>query len=84
MKYLVIEIQKFDTGAMATPSYAFDNINSALAKYYDILSKAAKSTLYIHSAVLLNETGAYLRSEYFDHTPAPEPEPTPESVPQAE
>ncbi|MBQ6396976.1 MAG: hypothetical protein IJI06_02385 [Oscillospiraceae bacterium] len=75
MKYLVIEIQKFEDGKMSTPAYAFDNINSAEAKYHAILSAAAVSALPVHSAVLLNETGFCIKSQSYDHTPEPEPEP---------
>lgn len=29
MKYLVIEIPKFDTGAVSTPTWAYDDVNAA-------------------------------------------------------
>ena len=67
MKYLVIEIQKFPNGSMSTPSYAFDNENSAEAKYHAILSAAAVSSLPVHSAVLMNETGYVIRSQSYEH-----------------
>lgn len=75
MKYLVIEIQKFDTGAVSTPTYAYDNINAAEAKYHAILSSAAVSALPVHSAVLMNETGYLIRSQSYEHVPEPEPAP---------
>lgn len=74
MKYLVIEIQKFDGGSMSTPSYAYDNQNSAEAKYHSILATAAVSALPVHSAVLLNETGFVIDHKSYNH----EVEPTPE------
>jgi hypothetical protein len=78
MKYLVIEIQKFDTGAIANFAWAYDNINSAEAKYHALLSVAAVSKLYVHTVILVNETGYMLKHESYDHTPEPEPEPEPE------
>ncbi len=84
MKYLVVEIQKYDTGAMSTPVYAYDDINAAEAKYHAILASAAVSELPVHSAVLLNETGYHIKHESFDHTPAPEPEPEPEPTSEPE
>ena len=80
MKYLVVEIQKFENGTFSTPVYAYDSLNSAEAKYHSILASAATSTLYVHGAVLLNETGFCIRHESYDHTPKPEPEPEPETT----
>lgn len=75
MKYLVVEIQKFDTGAMSTPSWAYDNENSAWAKYHSVLSAAAVSALPTHSAVIMNETGFCIEHKSYNHE---EPELTPE------
>lgn len=77
MKYLVIEVQTFATGATATPAYAFDSEQSALGKYFQILSGAAVSSLPVHAALMFTNDGLYLRSESFTH-PQPEPEPEPE------
>lgn len=58
MKYLVLEIQKFDDGTIAVPPIAtFDTIEEAKARYYSILSVAAVSTLPMHSALILTEDG---------------------------
>lgn len=67
MKYLVVEIQKFEGGAMSTPSYAFDNQNSAEAKFHSILAAAAVSKLPVHSAVLMNETGFPIDHKSYTH-----------------
>ena len=67
MKYLVIEIQKFEDDKMSTPTYAYDNLNSAESKYHSILSSAAISALPIHSAVLMNETGFCIDHKSFSH-----------------
>lgn len=67
MKYLVMEIQKFNTGAFSTPVYAYDSINSALAKYHSILASAATSSLPLHAAVVMDETGNSIAHEAFVH-----------------
>lgn len=67
MKYIVIEIQKFDTGAVSTPAWAYDNINSAWSKYHSVLSTAALSQLPVHSAVIMNETGFCIENKTFEH-----------------
>lgn len=66
-KYLVVEIQKFPNGSMSTPSYAFDNLNSAEAKYHTILAAAAVSSLPVHSCILMSEEGFPLRHECYKH-----------------
>lgn len=67
MKYLVIEIQKFANGSMSTPAYAYDNVQSAEAKYHTILAAAATSSLPVHSCVMINEEGYFIKSESFHH-----------------
>lgn len=80
MKYLVVEIQKFETGAMSTPTWAYDELNAAQSKYHSVLAAAAISKLPCHSAVLMNETGFCIAHECFTHVePEPEPEPEPEA-----
>ena len=75
MKYLVMEIQKFDTGAVSTPTWAYDNENPAWSKYHSVLSAAAVSTLPVHSAVIMNESGFCIEHKCFEHAqPEPEPE----------
>ena len=69
-KYLVIEIQKFDTGAMSTPSYAYDTLNAAEAKFHTILASAAVSKLPVHSCILLSEEAFPMRHECYKHEAA--------------
>lgn len=69
MKYLVTEIQTFDTGAVSNPTYAYDNEQSALSKYFSILATAAVSKLPTHACMLFTSEGVTLRSEYFEHKP---------------
>ena len=66
-KYIVVEIQTFDTGAVSTPTFAYDNRASALAKYYAILSSAATSKLPYHAAVLMTNRGLVEMCDYFEH-----------------
>jgi hypothetical protein len=66
-KYLVTEIQVRDTGAVQNPTYAYDDENSALAKYFSILAAAVKSSLPVHSALMFTDEGYPLRYEGFTH-----------------
>ena len=73
MKYLVIELQTFEGGAMSTPTYAFDDRLSAEAKYHAILSSAAKSTLPTHTCVMMTSDGRFIASQSYNHPVEPEP-----------
>ena len=64
--FLVIELQVND-GTMTTLSYQFDDINLAYQQYYSILSSASVSKVDIHSAIIVNEFGAVIRNDSFDH-----------------
>ncbi len=79
-KILVTEIQKFADGNMSTPSYAYDNENSADAKYYSILAGAAVSALPVHAAIMYSEEGFPLKHQCYKHEVQPEPEPVPEEA----
>lgn len=81
MSFIVIEIQK--TGeTVGNFVWAFNNYFEAASKYHEVLAAAAVSQIEIHSAVLLNEMGALIMSDWFDHRPEPEPGPSP--TPEAE
>lgn len=67
MKYLIMEIQKYPEGAINTPTSAYDNRQSAEAQYHKILASAAVSKLAVHSCVMLDENGLYIKSESFTH-----------------
>ena len=79
MNYLVIEIQKNSDGTIGNLVFVYDNINAAESKYHTILAAAAVSSVAVHSAVLLNETGYHVKHESYNHLPAPVNEPEPES-----
>lgn len=71
-KYLVMEIQTWDTGAVQTPTYAYDTQAKAESKYHAILSSAAVGTLPIHAAVLLTAEGYVLESRFYEHPVEPD------------
>lgn len=72
--YIVMEVQVFPNGSMSSPCYAFEKLNSAEAKYHAILSAAAVSSLPVHTAFMLTDTGRTIKSECFKHETEPEPE----------
>lgn len=63
--YFVLEIQIGETGSILP--YAFDNQAEAEAKYHQILSIAATSSVLKHSAVLMAENGVTLKQESYFH-----------------
>lgn len=82
-KFLVTEIQTWNTGAVQNPTWAYENEQSALAKYYSVLSAAAVSTLPVHACAMLTNEGFLLKHECFKHAqPEPVPEPE-EDIPEA-
>lgn len=74
MKYIVMEIQTFDTGAISTPTYAYDNRLAAESKYHALLSGAATSALPLHAVTLMTSDGRMVQSQSYRH----EVEATPE------
>lgn len=58
--YIVMEIQVFADGKVSSPCLAYTDRKKAESKYYNILSSAALSSLPVHSAVLLTDTGKEL------------------------
>jgi len=77
MKYIVMEIQTFETGAVSTPTYAFDDRLSAEAKYHSILASAAVSALPNHACVLMTSEGRPITNQSYAH-PVKTPEPAEE------
>lgn len=67
IKYLVTEIQTFENGQISTPSYAYDNRNSAESKFYSIMSTAAVSSLPCIAAVLYTNEGQILNHGMYRH-----------------
>lgn len=64
--YIVIELQT-SNGTTGNLVFAFNDIADAYAKYHAILSAAAKSSVEVHAAVILNEVGSTIASAHFAH-----------------
>jgi hypothetical protein len=79
MKYLVMEIQTFDAGTVATPTYSFDNRMTAERQYHLLIAGAVVSQLPIHAVVMMTNDGRIIESKYYRHEPEPEPTPEPET-----
>ena len=75
MKYIVMEIQKSSEGVLSNFVWAYDDFNTALNKYYTVLASAAVSQVYLHAAVVFNETGHEVKSDHFYHIPVEQSEP---------
>ena len=78
MKYVVVEFQTFENGAMSTPCWAYDERNKAEAKYHSVLAGAAVSALPMHACSLMQADGRLLACQSYEHVVEPEPEPEPE------
>lgn len=63
--YIVIEIQTAAT--VSVLPFAFDNKQQAEAKYHQLLSVAATSSVPKHGAVMLTGEGLFLKSECYEH-----------------
>lgn len=63
--YIVIELQT-NNGTTGNFVFAFADLADAYAKYYTILAAAAKSSVEVHTALILTETGGIVRAECFD------------------
>lgn len=64
--YIVIELQTTN-GTTGNFVFAFADLADAWAKYHAILSAAAKSSVEVHAAVILNEVGNTIASGHFAH-----------------
>lgn len=66
MKYVVVELQ--DNGTqVANIVTSFDSVYQAEQKYHQVLAAAAVSQVPVHSAIMLNSEGQYIKSEGYDH-----------------
>lgn len=74
--YIIMEVQANADGTAGTLVYTYDDTNKDVAesKYHSILSSAAVSSVYRHSAFMLTDDGRLLRSECYTHEPEPEPD----------
>ena len=65
--FIVIEIQATSEESAATINTTYTDYDQACSKYHTILSAAAISTVWKHSAVLLREDGILLARETYTH-----------------
>lgn len=66
--FIVLEIQEPDYGEMPQViTYIRETKTEAMATYYSILSQAAVSTYYRHTAMVITTDGKYLACESYDH-----------------
>lgn len=69
MKYIVIEIQKFADGTVATPPLSTaETLNAARSTFYSKCSIAAVSEVPVHTIILMTDVGQTIGLESFDHT----------------
>ena len=71
--YIVLEITRNANGNIAVYPSATEQEDSAYAKYYEILARAATSNSPVHAGALLNYEGFEIEYKCFKHE-APEPE----------
>jgi len=67
MKYIVIELQKTEEGAVTNIVTEHENLALAESKYHTILSYAAVSEMPVHSAVIISEEGFCVASKCYKH-----------------
>ena len=65
--YIVIELQIANDGTVGNFIYPYTSINEAESKYHLILSSAAISNVYRHTATMLDDKGQTIKSESFRH-----------------
>lgn len=88
MKYIVTEIQTFDTGAIATPAYSYDERSAAERQFHLLTAGAVVSALPTHAVVLGTNEGQIIERKVYHHAPVqpeePVEEPTEEETPSEE
>ena len=65
--YIVIELQTINDSQVANIVNAYTEQAVAEQKYHSILAAAAVSALPCHAAVMLDEKGRMIKSEYYTH-----------------
>lgn len=64
--YIVVELQTTN-GVTTSITEAYESEALAYQKFYQILSFAVVSEVDVHSALVLNQYGAVLRTDTFTH-----------------
>ncbi len=66
MNYLVIELQT-TAGTTANIVTQYNNLPEAEQKFYLVCSSAAVSNVDTHAAILMADTGCFIKNECFTH-----------------
>ena len=67
MHYVLIEIQKYDTGAVAViPAKVYEDRREAESAYYRVLSEVAMATIPLISVTLVTERGEILMTKCYE------------------
>ena len=73
--YIQLEVQISADGTKAVLPIAYDDLNSALAKHYAVLSAAAVSEIPYHASFILQDNSVLVDGRVFDRRVEPTPEP---------
>lgn len=66
-KYVVIEMQTNADGTLGNLVSSFDDRNQAESAFHGVLASAAISTLPVHTALLVTNTGLVLNAQRYEH-----------------
>lgn len=72
MKYVLVELQTMEGGAVANIVTAYDAENTAKSAYHSVMAAAAVSALPVHSAVLMDNYGRIIMSGSYPDAPQEE------------
>lgn len=64
--YVVIELQT-SNGTVSSIVNAYNTLNEAYQKYYQILSSAAVSSVDVHAAIIVSDHGEIISANSFEH-----------------
>lgn len=67
--YYILEIQEQQNGSGSVLPYTATTKESALSKWHEILMYAAISSIYHHTALVVDAEGKYIARESFTHIP---------------
>lgn len=65
--YIVLELQTTNNKT-AHIFWSYTDVNEAESKYHAVLSAAAVSSVEVHTAVMMDEYGQNVKSQYYVHT----------------
>lgn len=71
-KYIVIELQN---GSIGGNNWSYDSRADAEVKMYQVLSEVVKSSVEVHTVMLVTDEGFPLERKCYKHGAEPEPEP---------